>query len=111
MNKWLIFALLATFNIGASAQDVRYYKLSSTRIGGTTNKNVSGGQFITFVSDICFESSSKGVGVGHGTLTRNNNRKIVSGCHMENVEPRNLLVWDKHALTFRRKPTYKEAGM
>lgn len=40
-----------------------------------------------------------------------NHRKIVSGCHMENVEPRNLLVWDKHALTFRRKPTYKEAGM
>lgn len=73
MNKWLVFALLAVFSIGASAQDVRYYKLSSTRIGGTTNKNVSGGQFITFVSDICFESSSKGVGVGHGTLTRNNN--------------------------------------
>lgn len=73
MNKWLGFALLAVFSIGASAQDVRYYKLSSIRIGGVTNKNVSGGQFITFVSDICFESSSKGVGVGHGTLTRNNN--------------------------------------
>lgn len=40
-----------------------------------------------------------------------NHRKIVSGCHMEKDEPRNLLVWDKHALTFRRKPTYKEAGM
>ncbi len=73
MNKWLIFALLATFSIGASAQDVRYYKLSSTRIGGTTNKNVSGGQFITFVSDICFESNNKGVGVNHGTMRRNDN--------------------------------------
>ena len=73
MNRWLALALLALFGISVSAQDVRYYKLSSTRIGGITNNNVSGGQFINFISDICFESNNKGVGVGHGTLTRNDN--------------------------------------
>ena len=73
MNKRLLLTVLMLVCMVASAQDVRYYQLSSTRIGGTTNKNVSGGQFITFVSDLCFESTSKGVGVGHGTLTRNNN--------------------------------------
>lgn len=73
MNKQLLITALIAFCLSAAAQDVRYYKLSSTRIGGTTNKNVSGGQFITFVSDLCFESTSKGVGVGHGTLTRNKN--------------------------------------
>lgn len=73
MNKRMLLTVLMLTCIVAAAQDVRYYKLSSTRIGGVTNKNVSGGQFVTFVSDICFESTSKGVGVGHGTLTHNNN--------------------------------------
>ncbi len=73
MNKWLLLTVLMLACMVASAQDVRYYKLSSTRISGVTNKNVSGGQFVTFVSDICFESTNKGIDVGHGTLTRNNN--------------------------------------
>lgn len=74
MNKIVCIAVCMLFGVTAlSAQDVRYYKLSSTRIGGTTNKNVSGGQFVNFISDICFESNNKGVGVGHGTLTRNDN--------------------------------------
>lgn len=73
MNKGLLLVAFMLTCLVTSAQDVRYYQLSSTRIGGTTNKNVSGGQFVTFVSDICFESTSKGVGVGHGTLTRNKN--------------------------------------
>lgn len=74
MNKHILLAgLMLIFIQSLSAQNVQYYKLSSTRIGGISNKNASGGQFITFVSDICFESNSKGVGVNHGTLKRNNN--------------------------------------
>lgn len=73
MNKRLLLMALILTCLTVSAQDVRYYKLSSTRIGGTTKKNVSGGQFVTFVGDLCFESTSKGVGVGHGTLKRNKN--------------------------------------
>ena len=73
MSKWVVGVLLLMLCMGASAQDVRYYKLSSKRVGGSTSKDVSGGQFITFVSDLCFESNSHGVGVGHGTLTRNRN--------------------------------------
>jgi hypothetical protein len=73
MNKNVLFIVLILFGMAVSAQDVRYYKLVHTKIDGVSNKNVSGGQFITFVSDICFESNSKGVGVDHGTLTRNNN--------------------------------------
>lgn len=58
--------------VTATAQNVSYYKLSSIRHGGNTNKSVSGGQFITFLSDICYESDNKGMGVGHGSLSRNN---------------------------------------
>ena len=57
----------------AAAQDVRYYKLTHTKLNGTDSYNVSGGQFVTFVGDRCFESNSKGVGVNHGVLIRNNN--------------------------------------
>jgi len=55
----------------ASAQDVRYYKQTRKIENGTSSTNVSGGQFITFTSDICFESNKHGVGVNHGTLKRN----------------------------------------
>lgn len=55
----------------SSAQDVRYFKLTRKEENGKSFTNVSGGQFITFVSDMCFESDKYGVGVGHGTLTKN----------------------------------------
>lgn len=68
----LVFIAVIT-NICVSAQDVRYYKLTRTRIDGIDNRTVSGGQFITFVGDKCFESNKRGVGVDHGILTRNSN--------------------------------------
>lgn len=72
MNRFATFVLLL-FLVGQNiqSQDVRYYKLSSERVGGSKNTIVSGGQFITFLSDICYESDKKGNGVGHGDLTRN----------------------------------------
>lgn len=50
-----------------------YYRLAKKVVNGNTSTSVSGGQFITFMADICYESNKKGVGVGHGTLQRNSN--------------------------------------
>lgn len=72
--KKLIILFLAFLNVTiVSAQDVRYYKLTRKIENGNSSTNVSGGQFITFISDICYESNKKGIDVGHGSLTRNNN--------------------------------------
>ena len=73
MSKHILVVVLVLWCIAVPAQNVHYYKLVHTKIDGVDNKNVSGGQFITFVSDICFESNNKGVGVNHGKLTRNDN--------------------------------------
>ncbi len=73
------------------AQDVHYYKLIKEKVNGTISTNVSGGQFITFRGDVCYESNKNGVGVDHGTMQRNDNysnsqflvyqHKSGSGCY------------------------------
>lgn len=73
MIKKVSITVLLLCCLCASAQDVRYYKLARTRISGVDNRDVSGGQFVAFVGNVCFESNKNGVGVNHGTLTRNNN--------------------------------------
>ena len=64
-----LLLLLGTCTI--QAQDVSYYALTKTSRNGAKSTNVSGGQFITFMGDICYESNKKGIGVGHGTLKLN----------------------------------------
>lgn len=72
MTKYILLAMFSFLSIVfSSAQDVRYYKLTRKVENGKSSTNVSGGQFITFVSDMCFESNKNGVGVNHGTMTRN----------------------------------------
>ncbi len=70
MNKSLISILFSFVPLLLFAQSTNYYKLVKYIHNGTSSTNVSGGQFITFISDICYESDKKGIGVGHGTLTR-----------------------------------------
>lgn len=65
----MILAMLSI--IDASAQDVRYYKLTRKMENGKPFTDVSGGQYITFIADICYESDKKGIGVGHGNMKRN----------------------------------------
>lgn len=66
--------MLVLFGITmVSAQDVRYYKLTKKKENGSVSSNVSGGQFITFRGDVCYESNKNGVGVDHGTMQRNDN--------------------------------------
>lgn len=72
MIRHTMMVMLVLFGITmVSAQDVRYYKLTRKVENGESSTNVSGGQFITFLSDMCFESDNHGVGVNHGTLKRN----------------------------------------
>jgi len=72
MNK-NVAALLAlcVIPIFLFSQNTHYYKLTKKVHNDMPSTNVSGGQFITFLGDICYESDKKGIGVGHGTLTRN----------------------------------------
>ena len=72
MNRLSIMVMLAMFSItSTSAQDVHYYKLTRKKENGQSSTNVSGGQYITFIADICYESNKKGIGVGHGNMKRN----------------------------------------
>lgn len=72
MNK-MFCALVLYLSIAsiANAQSTYYYKLSRKVEDGTSSTNVSGGQYITFIADICYESNKKGISVGHGNMTRN----------------------------------------
>ena len=73
MNKKVILIIVLLGISECNAQDVHYYKLTRIQQNSISNRDVSGGQFITFASNICYESNINGAGVGHGTLTRNNN--------------------------------------
>lgn len=72
MNKHfsilVLLCMLGTIN--AYSHDTFYYKLTNIHNNKYSLK-IQGGQFITFVGDICFESDKEGIGVGHGTLTYN----------------------------------------
>lgn len=54
-----------------NAQNTHYYKLTRKVENNVSSTDVSGGQFFTFIGDICYESDKKGKNVGNGTMTRN----------------------------------------
>lgn len=65
----LFLGFVLTFPL--CGQNVIYYRLHRTVINGVSSTDVSGGQFITFIGDICFESDKSGVGVSHGQMKKN----------------------------------------
>lgn len=68
---YLVF-FLCLLCVSLTAQETYFFKLSRTVDSAKkSNTNVSGGQFITFIDNICYESDKKGMGVGHGSLTLN----------------------------------------
>lgn len=73
MNRLIVTLLIAFASLNIVTGQTYYYKLAKKVHNGIAITNVSGGQFITFMADICYESNKKGIGVGHGTLTRNSN--------------------------------------
>ena len=70
IKRFLTYLLLITFTLNVYAQTTYYFKLTNIHENKSSLK-IQGGQFITFVGDICYESDNKGIGVGHGTLTYN----------------------------------------
>lgn len=73
MNKFIALIVALFISMSTNAQVTNYYALTKKISGETQSTNVSGGQFISFLGDICYESNRKGVGVGHGTLQLNRN--------------------------------------
>ena len=73
IKRYCICILLCIIGvINAYSHDTFYYKLTNIHNNRCSLK-IQGGQFITFIGDICYESDQKGIGVGHGTLTYNSN--------------------------------------
>lgn len=64
----IVFILLVSFTM--SRAQTYYYALTKQSVGGKVSTHVSGGQFVTFVDDFCFESDRNGKAVGHGSLKR-----------------------------------------
>jgi len=71
--KTLVCVCACLLVSAADAQMTQYYRLTRKVVHDVSSTDVSGGQFITFLSDICYESDKSGIGVGHGTLTLNRN--------------------------------------
>ena len=71
MNR-VLFLFISIFTwYSALAQHTLYYKLTQKIHDDTPSTNVFGGQFITFIDDMCFESNKSGYSVGNGTLKLN----------------------------------------
>ena len=72
MNR-LIYTILLFFlsNHSIKSQTTYYYGLTKKIIDGKVSMSVSGGQFISFLNEICYESNKNSIGVGHGTLKLN----------------------------------------
>lgn len=67
-----LVTFLCILSVSLTAQETYFFKLSRTvDPDKRSNTNVSGGQFITFIDNICYESDKKGMGVGHGSLILN----------------------------------------
>lgn len=82
MNRIVFFLFVFLPLLCCAQPKTSFYKLTKTVSGNNTTTNVTGGQFITFVGSICFESDSKGVGIGHGNLhveTKTNGQITYSG--------------------------------
>lgn len=78
---FFVLILIELFCMSGYAQ-TSYYKLNRKIENGVPNSNVSGGQFITFMDGVCFESDKDGYSVGHGKLEykyQNNGIKVYVG--------------------------------
>lgn len=65
---FLIFFLTLIPSNSIEAQSTYYYKLDRIVKKGVVNRNVSGGQFITFTDKSCYESDRNGYSVNNGKM-------------------------------------------
>lgn len=69
MVKRLFFLLLIVlFGSQNLCAQTKYYKLTRKVTNGVSSSNVSGGQFISFTKDGCYESDKEGFSVNNGSL-------------------------------------------
>lgn len=72
MNKFIValfIMLVSSVSFAVDAgEKTYYYKQTKVVKNGVSSTQVGGGQFITFIGDICFESTKYGVAVGHGNM-------------------------------------------
>lgn len=68
MNKNVIILLLMIAFVQSIPAQTYYYRYTKSIIKGVEDKNVSGGQFITFDGKKCFESDKYGNNVGNGSM-------------------------------------------
>lgn len=71
MNKLrVLFVVIALCCSSAiCAQTTYYYKLTKKIQDGVEYTNTAGGQFVSFVNNICYDSDKYGISVGNGQLT------------------------------------------
>lgn len=89
MNRHIIlFLFILLFSFTTSyiySQNTIYFALTKIiKSNNIVSTKVSGGQFITFIGDVCYESDVKSIGVGHGSLKlnksyTNSNFKVYTG--------------------------------
>lgn len=72
-RRILILLFILLFSTNLFGRTTHYYRLVRKVQNGISVTDVSGGQYITFIGNICYESDKKGIGVGHGSLTLDNN--------------------------------------
>lgn len=73
MKNILSIMIFAIVSCSVHAKQTYYYRVSKKIVNEVVNTNVSGGQFITFLSSVCYESDINGVEVGHGMLEKDKN--------------------------------------
>lgn len=65
--KFFFFWILIVSAVMVGAQNTHYYQPVASPQDGTV---ADGGQFVSFICDICYESTAAGLSVGNGTLRR-----------------------------------------
>ena len=69
--RYILIIIIGVISLPTLSQTTSYYVLTKKMHNGIVSSKVSGGQFVTFLSEICYESNKKGIGVGHGILKFN----------------------------------------
>lgn len=71
MKRNIVIALWFLVATSICAQQTSYYKLVKIVKDGKHNCNVTGGQFITFSGDVCYESDKQGMSINSSRLEYN----------------------------------------
>lgn len=85
----IIILVLCCSNV-IHAQTTYYYKLTKKIQDGVEYTNTAGGQFVSFINNICYDSDKYGISVGNGQLTldnehSNNSKTYIGNSYFGNV--------------------------